>query len=205
MDVFGPVWENYLDKIIRSWNNLVKDEDVVLLAGDLSWAMKLKDAKADIDYISKLKGRKIIIKGNHDYWWSSISKVRSILPPNFYALQNDSIKLGGVIFCGTRGWTFDNEKLKNRELLRLEMSLKDAESKREKKEPIICMLHYPPFEKLGTESEFTSLIEKYHVNAVIYGHLHGSTDMPLKCKLKGITYYLTSCDLLGNKLVQIYP
>ena len=134
MDIFGPVWHNYVDKIVEDWNNKVTKDDVVILAGDYSWAMKLEDATKDFEFLNSLNGTKIIIRGNHDYWWSSVSKVRAILPANTYALQNDAIKLGNYIFCGNRGWlipegkqnTEENKKIYARELIRLELSLKSA-------------------------------------------------------------------------------
>ena len=205
MDIFGPVWNNYLEQMEADWREKVAEDDVVLMAGDFSWAMKLCDAQLDIDYISKFPGKKIIIRGNHDYWWEGIGKVRSVLPPNFYAIQNDSMKIGNVIFCGTRGWTLDDEKLLNRELIRLEMTLNDAKSKMQDGDKIVCMLHYPPFDKNGGETAFTNLIEKYPVSAVVYGHLHGyiGSGYKLKTTHNGIDYYLTSCDQLKNKLVEI--
>ncbi len=205
MDIFGPVWSNYIDDIIKDWKQKVTDEDVVLIAGDLSWAMKLQDAIEDINFLSKLPGKKIIIRGNHDYWWEAIGKVRKILPPNFYALQNDSIEIDGVIFCGTRGWSFDDNKLIQRELIRLEMSLNSAKMKQNANQTIICMLHYPPFEKDFANTEFTNLLEKYGVKSVVYGHLHALTKNTynLVCQKNGITYYLTSCDMVRNKLTQI--
>ena len=205
MDIFGPVWNNYLEQIEADWRGKVTDEDVVLLAGDFSWAMKLCDAQKDIDYISKFPGKKIVIRGNHDYWWEGIGKVRAILPQNFYAIQNDCIKIGNVIFCGTRGWTLDDEKLLNRELIRLEMTLENAKSKMQEGDKIVCMLHYPPFDKNGQGTAFSNLIEKFPVSAVVYGHLHGniSSGYKLKTTYNGIDYYLTSCDQLKNKLVEI--
>ena len=132
MDIFGPVWHNYLDKIISSWNTVVQDDDIVILAGDYSWAMKLDEVIPDFEFLNKLKGIKILIRGNHDYWWSSVSRVREKLPPRTYALQNDAIKIGEYIFCGNRGWqipegkfdTEENRKLYARELVRLELSMK---------------------------------------------------------------------------------
>ena len=105
MDIFGGNWEGYTDKIIQNWNKRVGTEDLVLIAGDISWAMKLEEAQADLDWIDKLPGRKIIIKGNHEYWWKSISAVREILPQSIMAIQNDAIKIDDFIICGTRGWT----------------------------------------------------------------------------------------------------
>ena len=107
MDIFGEKWDGYLEKIERNWQSIVTDDDVVLISGDISWAMKLEDAVNDLQFIAKLKGKKILIKGNHDYWWQGINKVRNCLPANVYALQNDSVKLGNYVFCGSRGWTVE--------------------------------------------------------------------------------------------------
>lgn len=205
MNVFGQIWDNYVEDIVLDWKKTVKDDDVVLLAGDFSWAMRLEDAKKDIDFISALPGKKIIIRGNHDYWWNGIGKVRSLLPQNFYALQNDCVKIENVIFCGSRGWSFDDEKLINRELIRLEMSLQSAKKMQTNGEKIVCLIHFPPFEKKFNESNFTKLFEKYCVASVVYGHLHGAQYKNFKTEQvkNGINYYLTSCDLLKNKLVKI--
>ena len=134
MDIFGPVWENYLQDIERSWNELVSDDDIVLIAGDISWAMRFEDAIPDLNYIASLKGHKVIIRGNHDYWWKGIKNLRADLPHKVYALQNDAMKIGNVVICGSRGWvvpevehkTPEDEKIYNREVIRLELSLKSA-------------------------------------------------------------------------------
>lgn len=212
MNIFGPVWENYLDKIEQSWNRLVSDDDVVLISGDISWAMKLNDAIPDLNYISQFKGKKIILRGNHDYWWSSISGVRSVLKQNMFAIQNDAIKIGDTIFCGTRGWTVpeithktpDDEKIYNREVIRLGLSLQDAKRLQQNNEKIIVMMHYPPFNSKMEDNEFTNLIEQYGVKTVVYGHLH-SYDKKQKLIIykNDVKYYLTSCDLIGNELIEI--
>lgn len=212
MNIFGPVWENYLDKIEQSWNKLVSDDDVVLISGDISWAMKLNDAIPDLNYISQFKGKKIILRGNHDYWWSSISGVRSVLKQNMFAIQNDAIKIGDTIFCGTRGWTVpetthktpDDEKIYNREVIRLGLSLQDAKRLQQNNEKIIVMMHYPPFNSKMEDNEFTNLIEQYGVKTVVYGHLH-SYDKKQKLIVykNNVKYYLTSCDLIGNELIEI--
>ena len=135
MNVFGPVWEGYEQKIFEDWKKKVGEEDLVLLAGDFSWAMKLEEAKVDFDLIKDLPGKKIIIRGNHDYWWSSISAVRKMLPKDIYAIQNDAIKFENIIVCGTRGWTVsengkfaseEDEKIFKREVIRLDLTLKSA-------------------------------------------------------------------------------
>ncbi len=212
MDIFGPVWDNYLDKIIDDWKEKVTDDDIVLLAGDLSWAMKLEDAIPDIEILRNLKGTKILLRGNHDYWWSTISKVRNILPEKVYAIQNDSLEIGDYIFCGTRGWIVDNSKLNNgedkkifdRELIRLELSLKDAKSKQTRGQKIICMLHFPPYDRNYNPTAFTNLIESYGVDTVVFGHLHGKIPNIKKIlTINHVNYYLTSCDIVGNKLMEI--
>lgn len=211
MDIFGGNWENYVDRIVADWNKKVKDNDIVIIAGDISWAMKLNDAIPDLEFISKLKGYKIIIKGNHEYWWGTISNVRKVLPDKMYALQNDSLKIGKYIFCGSRGWMLpekralkeEDQKILDREVIRLDMSLKEAVAKQCKKEKIICIMHYPPFNSTKASSPFTQVIEKYGVKRVVYGHLHGKSICTLVHKNNGVTYYLTSCDKVNNKLVRI--
>ena len=213
MDIFGPVWENYLGTIEESIKDMgVTDDDVVLIAGDISWAMKLEEAIPDLEYISTLPGKKIIIRGNHDYWWKGIGAVRGILPKGMYAIQNDAIKIGDTIFCGTRGWTVpehshktpDDEKIFNREIQRLELSLKDAVRQKTDNEEIVAMMHYPPFDILRHDSPFTDLFEKYGVKKVVFGHLHSyDKKQNLISEKNGVTYYLTSCDLVGNKIVEV--
>lgn len=212
MDIFGPVWHDYLDKIIIDWRERVTDEDVVILAGDYSWAMKLEDVVPDFDFLRNLPGKKIIIRGNHDYWWSSVSRVREKLPPNTYALQNDAIKIGEYIFCGNRGWiipegkydTAENRKIYARELIRLELSLQSAKKLQTADEKIVFITHYPPFNKNIEPSEYTRLIEQYGVSLVVFGHLHGYVNPKMYFnEINGVKYYLTSCDTLKNKLVEI--
>lgn len=212
MDIFGPVWENAYDKITENWQKTVKEDDIVLLAGDLSWAMKLDNALEDIKLLDNLNGKKILLKGNHDYWWQGITQLRESLPENFYAIQNDSIKIGSFIFCGTRGWvipegkqkTEENIKIYNRELERLKLSLDSMQKKREEGDIIICLMHYPPFNPSGDESEFTKMLENYKVDKVIFGHIHGKNySYKLKTTKNNIEYFLTSCDQTLNNLIKI--
>ncbi len=212
MNIFGPVWENYLEEIENSWSSLVTENDLVLISGDISWAMKLNDAKADLNYLSKFSGKKVIIKGNHDYWWSSISGVRSLLPENLYALQNDALRFGNYVVCGSRGWTVpeithkteDDEKIYKRELIRMELSLKSALELKQDGDTLIVMMHYPPFNSKLEENDFTKLFEQFGVDIVVYGHLHSyDKKQRLITYINNIKYYLTSCDLVGNKLIEI--
>lgn len=211
MDIFGGNWQGYVDKIKQDWNKKVKDNDIVVIAGDISWAMTLEDAIADIEFLSTLKGHKVIIKGNHDYWWGTISNVRKALPEKMYALQNDSIKINNYVFCGSRGWMLPDKKtlseqdvkIYKREQLRLKMSIESGKKLMDKKDKLVCIMHYPPFNNQLQDSEFTKIIEDNGVKTVIYGHLHGKSICTLVAKRKKTTYYLTSCDKVNNTLVRI--
>lgn len=212
MDVFGGNWVGYLEKIYADWESKVSDDDLVLIAGDISWAMSIDDAVKDISTFAALKGKKIIIKGNHDYWWSGIGKVRDSLPESVYALQNDSVKIGDVVICGSRGWTVpgapdfteQDMKLYKRETERLRLSLSSAKKLAENGEKIIAMIHYPPFNVRRESSAYTDIFEEFGVDSVIYGHLHGKDVRADKFLIKNdIKYYLTSCDLVDNKLTEI--
>ncbi len=212
MDIFGGNWVNYLQKIREDWQLKVAPEDLVLIGGDISWAMNLEDAKADIDTLKDLNGIKIFIKGNHDYWWSSISKVRDIMPKDFYALQNDCIKFNNVIICGSRCWSVpgspdfkeSDNKIYLRETERLKLSFKEMQKIREDGDVVIALIHYPPFNVKRENSLFTDIFEEYKINTVVYGHLHGKTVRSDKLVVKnGIKYYLTSCDQVNNKLTEI--
>lgn len=212
MDIFGPGWENHFERICADWNEKVDDDDLVLIPGDISWGMTMSEAQADLDLISNLKGTKIITRGNHDYWWSSVTAVRSALKNRTFALQNDAIRFDGVVICGTRGWTVpekdfkdsQDEKIYKRELIRLELGLQAMEKLYKDGDKKIVMIHYPPFNAKMYPSEFTRLCEKYAVDYVVYGHLHGKN---CRCKLElvqnGITYLLTSCDQVDCKLVKV--
>ena len=213
MDVFGEKWGGYLEKIEYDWNLKVADGDVVLLPGDLSWAMKLESAVTDFEYLTKLKGTKIIIRGNHDYWWQSVSRVREALPSSVIALQNDAVKIGNFVFCGSRGWAVEgspeyseqDRKLYNRETERFSLALKNAKKLMEEGDKLIALIHYPPFNVRREDSNFTRLFEEYGVDKVVYGHLHGKDAKPYyRVNKNGVEYILASCDLVDNKLVEVY-
>lgn len=212
MDIFGPVWDGYLEKIFAEWNEKVAEDDIVLLAGDFSWAMKLEDAISDFDMLKDLPGQKIIIRGNHDYWWKSISAVRAILPHKTFAIQNDAIRFDGVVVCGTRGWQVlekdakrepQDQKIFDREVLRLEMTLQAGRKLMQSGDKLVCMMHYPPMNFSRNDSPFSELIEKYQVDKVVYGHLHGYKNPNLFYEKNGVEYYLTSCDMTKNQIMEI--
>lgn len=209
MDIFGPGWEGHWDKIRDDWRSKVGADDVVLLAGDLSWAMSLDEALPDIAEVGELPGVKFILRGNHDYWWSAIGKVRQSLPEGMHAVQNDCIRCGKLLVCGSRLWTIgssaeEDVKIDEREFLRLTLSLDAMRKMREEGDKVVVMTHYPPFDATFADNRFTDLIATYAPDAVVYGHLHGKDARArLVVDKKGIPYYLTSCDLVGNKLVDI--
>lgn len=215
MSIFGAVWENHWEAIAADWSEKVGADDIVLLPGDISWGMTTDEARKDLETIGAMPGKKIYVKGNHDYWWGSLSKIRGILPEGSYCIQNDALKFGKFIFCGSRGWSVpeigvkpdpNDEKLLRREQLRLELSLKAAEklATGDPQEIKIGMMHFPPFDSRMSSTPFTDLFAKYGVKKVVYGHLHGQ-----KCRAElrsiknDVEYYLTSCDITGNKLVFI--
>ena len=212
MDVFGEHWEGHFERISQNWQARVTDEDVVLIPGDTSWAMQLGDAFPDLQAIGALPGRKILIKGNHDYWWGGIGQVRRALPESRMALQQDVADLGDVVVTGTRGWAWptedtplspEDEKVFNRELIRLELALQSAVQIAGGR-PILLMLHYPPLYQADRDTPFTRLIEKYPVHTVVYGHLHGAgIRAGFTGTWNGVRYLLASCDSLDFTLAEV--
>ena len=212
MDIFGTKWNNYLEKIAMDWQEKVTDDDVVIIAGDISWAMTTEDALKDFEFFKGLKGKKIFIRGNHDYWWKSITRLREQVPENCFLLQNDAIKIENKVFCGSRCWITpgspdfkkSDQKIYSREIERLKMAFFRANELREEGDELICILHFPPFNVHRDDNEVTALINANRVNAVIYGHLHGKESRTDKLLVKNqIPYYLTSCDIVDNKLTLI--
>jgi len=206
MDIFGPHWENHFERIAEDWRARVQSEDIVLLPGDLTWAMHLEDALEDIHRVGELPGIKLILRGNHDYWWSAIGRVRRALPEGMYALQNDFVILQDMIFAGSRGWTIpvgedadpDDVRIYNRERMRLEMSLKNAREKNPEL-PLIAMMHYPPL--MDTACGFSDILEQYGVCDCVYGHLHGQgLNGAVRGERGSVRYHQVSCDGLGFKL-----
>ena len=210
MDVFGPQWSGHFERIRADWLERVSPEDVVLLPGDLSWAMTLQNALDDIRAVGALPGCKVILRGNHDYWWGAIGRVRDALPEGMYALQNDSVSLQGCLIAGSRLWTLpgegcsaDDEKIYRREVMRLEMSLRDARRK-DGSSPIVCMTHYPPLTDDKRDTECARLFEQYGVSDVVYGHLHGvSLKGAFRGEWRGVKYHQVSCDGLDFKLCAV--
>ena len=209
MDIFGEHWANHFDRISEDWKARVTQQDIVLLPGDLTWAMHLEEALEDLQRVGELPGRKIILRGNHDYWWSAIGRVRRSLPQKMYAIQNDFLELDGMVFAGSRGWTIpagenadsDDVRIYNRERMRLEMSLQSAR-KKHPEAPLIVMMHYPPL--MDTAPGFSDILERYGVCDCVYGHLHGAGLCGAIRGRRGEVYYhQVSCDGLGFRLYQL--
>lgn len=212
MNVFG--WIDYENRIKEDWKNKVTDNDLVLLPGDFSWELKLEDTYKDFEFINNLPGKKILLKGNHDYWWGTLNKMREYLKKinmnNIDFLYNNSYEFEDKIIAGTRGWNIIDEseedtKIKKRELIRLELSLNDGITKYGKDKPIIVCMHYPPIEKGNINNEFTNLLEKYNVTKCIYGHLHGKAQInAIEGIFNNIEYKMVSCDYTNFKIQKIY-
>ncbi len=205
MDVFGGNWVGYMDKL-KEGLSVIQPEDTTVLLGDLSWALDLQGAKADFEWIDAIPGRKIILKGNHDYWWSTASKFYKFCEVNGYSnqfiLNNNHYEYEGWAICGTRGWFFEeersgehDEKVFKRELIRLETSLKSAGEL-----PKMVFLHYPPRYKGYQCDEILALLEKYEVRRCFYGHLHGpSHKLAMEGLWDGTEFRLVSADFLDFK------
>ena len=214
MDIFGSRWENHAERLKQNWEENIGKDDTVLVCGDISWGLRLEEAMADFKWIESLPGRKIITKGNHDLWWGSIKRLNDI-SEKLRFLQNDAALIfdgdKNISICGTRGWIcpgtdgFDehDEKIFNRELIRLEMSLEDA--KRHEPDVIIAMLHYPPCNDKFQPSEFTKMLSSYGVKTCIYGHLHGKDAFKngFQGILNGVEYKLVSLDYIEANPIKI--
>ena len=218
MDVFGDGWQGYTEKIKEDWNKKVKNEDIVILAGDFSWATYLEDTYKDFEYLCALPGKKIMLKGNHDYWWTTVTSMKKYLEENnfnnIYFLYNNSFLIEDKIIVGTRGWalldTENSRKMVKREAARLELSLKSAIEKYGEQKEIICIMHYPPVlatymkNEYTYNSEFLDVMKKYNVKRCYYGHLHGASHKDaIEGNVEGINLKLISGDYLNFKLEKI--
>ncbi|MHB1483939.1 MAG: metallophosphoesterase [Saccharofermentanales bacterium] len=187
MDIFGVIWEDHAKQIENAWNSLISPEDTVVIPGDITWAMTLSQADADFGFIDRLPGNKIILKGNHDYWWSSVTKIENYFNEKGYnsikLLKNNYFRIGGdTLLCGTRGWIMpcdNNFKLTDmiiykRELGRLKTSLSLADKDRNANDRIITVFHYPPLLQFCPDTEFTGMLEEFGVEKCFFGHVHGN-------------------------------
>lgn len=211
MDIFGGAWVGYMDKLKQGFSS-VTEEDTTILLGDLSWALGLQEAKKDFAWINQIPGRKIILKGNHDYWWSTAAKFYKFCDENGFSdqfiLNNNHYEYGDWAICGTRGWFFEeersnlqDEKVFKRELIRLETSLRSAGDKNK-----MVFLHYPPRYKGYECGEILDLLKQYGVRRCFYGHLHGASHgLALEGQWDGVEYKLVSADRLGFNPFLVIP
>lgn len=216
MDVFGSAWHNYMERIYTNWCSAVSCDDLVIVGGDISWAMYLDEAIEDFKFLNSLPGRKLLIRGNHDYWWDSLAKLKSFVASHGFDtisfLQNDAFVYENTVISGTRGWTIPSSdsfgasdaKVYERELIRLELSMRSGEAhKKNAASPLrhIAVLHYPPVSADGVpDSAVASILKKYGVTKCIYGHLHGpAAGDSFSGTSDGIEYALVSADHLGFK------
>ncbi len=223
MDVFGDHWRGHAERVAAAWRERVGPGDVVCLPGDLSWAMRLADVRAELEWLGRLPGRKVLVKGNHDYWWASASKVRAAAPPGVHIIQNDALVLDGVAFAGARGWVDasldfgpllgclpgeeallhgirggpEDARIFRRELGRLEQSLRALPAGARLR---VALLHFPPTSPALEETPVTRLLERYRVDVAVFGHLHGTVGERFRNpygERGGVRYYLVSADFAG--------
>ncbi len=204
MDVFAG-WNDYVERLERNWRSLVTDSDTVVVAGDISWAMKLEETLTDFKFIDSLPGKKLFMKGNHDYWWTTKRKMDAFLSENrldsISILFNNAYRVDDFAVCGTRGWFLENdtpedEKVVNREAGRLRMSIEEAKKLGGE---LTVFLHYPPYYR-GTEcTEIMDVLIEYNVRKCYYGHIHGKKNFRLAHEgvYKGVDFKLISCDKVG--------
>lgn len=226
MEVFGPLWKDYTQKMEMAWRECVSDQDLVLIAGDISWAMRLEDALADLLWIDALPGTKVMIKGNHDFWWGSSVKLAKVMPASIHWIYNNAFSWKTVSIAGSRLWDSEeysfhpyihfkenaqaknqesskeeDEKIFLRELERLKLSLKMLDQQASLK---IAMTHYPPISADLKPSRTSALLEEFNIDICVFGHLHSlKKDSPLFGEARGIRYLLTSCDYLDFKPIHI--
>ncbi len=226
MGFFGPSWEGYMEKIKDNWLTFIRPEDLVLIPGDISWAMTLEEAKVDLSWIDNLPGVKLILKGNHDYWWASSSKMKMAMPPSIHFIYNNAFNWKGVTIGGSRLWDTTeyrfssfieykenpkekkgpsapevDQKVFQKELERLRSSLKELDPKASLR---IAMVHYPPIGADLADSAVSAILEEFRIDVCVFGHLHSvlKGSLPFGTK-NGIRYVFASCDYLEFKPVCI--
>lgn len=210
MDRFSPAWANHWEKVQAIWQDSVRPTDTVLIAGDTSWALKWQDAVQDLTSVSELPGRKVIVRGNHDYWWGTVSKMNRELPGAFFFLHNNYFLAEEWAICGSRGWITaddplfrpEDDPIYRREVDRVRISL--AAAYKDGHRRMILMLHYPPVYHLENTNGFTDLIREYSIELCVFGHIHGDgAHMAPQGSLKGAACHLVACDALNFAIKKI--
>ena len=203
MMIFGDNWTGHPERFFSGWRETVDEDDLVLVPGDVSWAMTLAGALPDLQDVAALPGQKVLLRGNHDYWWPSLSKLRAALPDGMFAVQNDALRFGSVVVAGTRGWSCpgardfgpEDEKIHTRELGRLSLSLAAAAKLRRPGDRLAVMLHYPPTNLRLEPSGFTDLIAASGADVLVFGHLHG--EHRAVGRVGDVPAHLVAADALG--------
>lgn len=209
MNIFGDNWQGHSEKIRQDWINKVSETDLVILPGDFSWATTLEQTYKEFLYLNDLPGKKILLKGNHDYWWNTLRKMNEYIKYNNFStvnfLYNNSYCFENYIIVGTRGWVNSGKKedikIIKREEIRLNLSIQDGIQKYGKDKEMIVVMHYPP---ISNDVNFVEIMEKYNVVKCVYGHLHGIKKLPKELNIKSkINFELVSSDYLNFKLVKL--
>jgi len=228
MEIFGPEWLHHAEKIETAWTSIISSKDLVLVPGDISWAMRLEEAKKDLEWLDVLPGKKLILKGNHDFWWSSSAKMQAVMPPSIAYLQNSVFNWNGVSIGGARLWDTpeysferfiqytpnpkakethpanpeEDEKIFVRELQRLELSLKQLDPTAKHK---IAITHYPPIGAALEPSRASAILERFGISTCVFGHLHSLKKeyLPLFGEARGVRYVLASCDAIDFTPIKI--
>ncbi|MBQ2767467.1 MAG: metallophosphoesterase [Clostridia bacterium] len=222
MEVFGPRWSGYTEKIRKNWSAIIEPEDVVIIPGDISWGMTLEEAETDLRFIDSLPGTKLLGKGNHDFWWSTMNKMTAFFADrgleSLHILYNNAYRLDDCIVCGTRGWFNDEKqqstafptdyaKIVNREVMRLSMSLDAAQRLKEETPdlPVLVFLHFPPVWGNFVCREIVDLLHTHNIRKCYFGHIHGAYNLPRCQSFEGIDMVLTSADFLQFVPMPIFP
>ena len=213
MEVFGRRWSGYIDKIAKNWRAIVENDDMVIIPGDISWALSLEEAESDLKFIDSLPGKKLFLKGNHDFWWSTLSKMNAFFAEKDITtisfLYNTAFIVEDFIVCGSRGWYQDEdsvkakhdcnyEKIIARECIRLQLSLDEGKKLKEQhpEKEIIAFMHFPPFWNKFECREFIDILKKYNVGRCYFGHIHGNYTAPRYVNYEGIDFIIISADYL---------
>ena len=212
MSIFGENWEGHREKIKNNRISKVKPEDTVVLPGDFSWAMYLQDTYKDFEYLNSLPGKKLLLKGNHDYWWTTVTNMRNFLEENKFKnidfIYNNSYLVENKILTGTRGWnlldTENSSKMIKRESIRLQLAIEDGIKKYGDDKEIIVFMHYPPISNTNKKSEFLKILKQYDIKRCYYGHLHGKSHQDaVEGIVDGIEFKLISADYLNFDVIKV--
>ena len=212
MSIFGENWEGHSEKIKNNWIAKVKPEDTVVLPGDFSWAMYLQDTYKDFEYLNSLPGKKLLLKGNHDYWWTTVTNMRNFLEENKFKnidfIYNNSYLVENKILTGTRGWnlldTENSSKMIKRESIRLQLAIEDGIKKYGDDKEIIVFMHYPPISNTNKKSDFLKILKQYDIKRCYYGHLHGKSHQDaVEGIVDGIEFKLISADYLNFDVIKV--